>query len=133
MHLKPVIMKKLFLLTTMIFSTMFLASAQDELAKEVFSSIESNDLIALSEYLGEDLVIEILEDEDLLSRDEAIEKLQSFFLENPASSFEFKHSGDSGGGSTFAIGYMKTESSNLRIYFVVEEGKVSELCFQEDI
>lgn len=110
----------------------FGVQAQNDLVEQVFESLKTMDTESLANYLQDDVVLEVFEEEDLLTKEEAIEKVKAFLAENEAKSVALKHRGDSGNGTSFAIGSLETEGSTLRIYFVVEDGKVSELCFHEN-
>jgi len=106
--------------------------AQTDVIDQVFLSLNDRDGASLKDLMQEDVFIEVLDDEDFLSNEEAIEKVNTFLEENSVTSIEYKHRGDSGGGTAYAIGDLKMDGKVLRVYFVVEDGKVSELCFQEN-
>lgn len=125
-------MKNLMFTLMLGITMMFSANAQNDVVNQVFESLKTMDTATLAEYLQDDIVLEVMEEEDLLSKSEALEKVQSFLNEKNAKGVSLKHRGDSGNGTVFAIGSLETEGGTLRIYFVVEDGKVSELCFQEN-
>ncbi len=110
----------------------FGAQAQTDLVDKVFESLRTMDTETLSEFLQDDVILEVFDEEDMLTKSEAIEKVKSFLAEQNAKGVSLKHRGDSGNGTSFAIGSLETDAANLRIYFVVEDGKVSELCFHEN-
>jgi len=110
----------------------FALQAQADLIDQVFESLKTQDIETLETFLQEEVILEVLDDEDIFTKAEAVEKIKAFLTENNASTVSLKHQGDSGNGTSFAIGSLETADGNMRIYFVVEEGKVSELCFQEN-
>ena len=106
--------------------------AQQQVVNEISKAMKGGDIETLGTLLGEELVLTLKDEENLVTNKEATDLLSDFFGEATPASFSIKHQGNSKDGSHFAIGSLKINGENLRTYFVVNGGKVSELCIEED-
>ncbi len=76
----------------------------------------------LSSYFDEDVELALIDDEDMYGKEEAKEKLSSFFSSNPPTSFTQVHKGTSKGeDSHYVIGDLVVDGKTFRVYIYLEE------------
>ncbi|HKK74380.1 MAG TPA: DUF4783 domain-containing protein [Saprospiraceae bacterium] len=110
---------------------------QDVHLENITSAINQGDLQALEQYLDDKVEVALLEEGDIYVKQEAVNKLKSFFSQHPGATFQPVHKGYSGGKSSlYCIGDMKTQGKNYRVfmYIKVEEGRyfIQELRFEKN-
>lgn len=85
----------------------------------------NNDFVGLIPYFDPNIKLEILKNEEILSKKEAASKLENFFS-TPIKSFKLIHEGGSDNKLKFFIASIGVSNENYRTYFLYREaaGKV---------
>jgi len=99
----------------------FMVFSQTDVLDEVASAVTSGNSKGISKYFDTNVEITILDKESVYSKAQAEMVLSSFFTKNPVQSFELIHRGNSGEGSAYAIGKLKTGTNMFRTYFFVKQ------------
>ncbi|MEO1517356.1 MAG: DUF4783 domain-containing protein [Bacteroidota bacterium] len=87
----------------------------------------------LRPYLGEEVELTLLEEEDILSAEEAMAKLASFFDQHPADGFRLRHRGQSGGGdNSYLIGNFRSGTKSFRTYLNFYKEKIVEIRMEDE-
>lgn len=125
-------MKKSWLFICSLMMLFCITYAQTSIIQTITDGLKNNDIGELLRQLDDDVQLTILEEEDSYEKEKGIGILQQFFETFPTETYQMKHSGESNDGSEFAIGEIDREGALYRIYFVVNEQKVSEFCIELD-
>ncbi|MGB1206486.1 MAG: DUF4783 domain-containing protein [Chitinophagales bacterium] len=120
-----------FIITVLIasFFTTF-GFAQNNLGK-INQSLKSGDASNLAQYFNHSLEITILDDENTFNKTVATQKVKSFFASHKPNSFVIKHQGTAPNGSKYVIGALTTSKGTFRTYFVIANGLIQELAFED--
>jgi hypothetical protein len=111
MRMKVKIGSTLVLLTT----SLFVAQAQDDLAKNIKSSFKAGNLNGLADYMGQKLEVAFESEKKTYSRDKAEQVLGKFFTENKPKDFQVLHQGASKDGLKFYIGEYSSNTGTFRV------------------
>jgi hypothetical protein len=84
----------------------------------ISDSFRKGDARALSRHFNDNIELVILSKEDVYSKSQAELILRNFFSENKPVGFDLLHEG--GKETRFAIGNLKTEKGDFRIYFLLK-------------
>lgn len=91
----------------------------------VISSLKTGNASALSEYFNQNIELVVLDKDDVYSKDQAKQLVQSFFNNNTAQRFNIIHQGGKD-GAHYAIGNLTTNKGIFRVYFLIKvNGKES--------
>jgi len=105
-------------------------NGQTKAMGEISTLLQKGDAAGFDSYLGEQVLLNILEEEVQADKKTALNALKDFFTINPPQNFSHKHNGQSKDGNVFAIGAYKTKDTELRTYYVLKDGKIRELCIE---
>ena len=113
-------LKTLFSLICLYVMSMGFAFSQD-----ISNALKSGNVNELKTYLAAQIDLSIGDDEDLLSKQEAVKRLNAFFSTNNPSGFNIVHEGKSASGLAYSIGELKTDSGVYRVsyYYDNKNGK----------
>lgn len=97
-----------------------------DIIDNVASAIRSGNSKEVAKYFDSNVEITILDKESVYSKVQAEMVLRDFFSKNPVQSFEVVHRGNSGEGSAYGIGPLKSSNQSFRVYFYVKQkGSIS--------
>ncbi len=105
-------------------------NAQTDAMGAISTLLEKGDAAGFDSYLGEQVLLNILDEEVQADKNTALSALKDFFTINPPQKFSHKHNGQSKDGNVFAVGAYQTDNAEMRTYYVLKEGKIQELCFE---
>lgn len=102
----------------------------------ISKAIKKGDATALAQYFDADVEVTILDDVNILSKDEAKDALSSFFKSHKPNAYSQVHQGTSKGqGGQYSIGDMKTASEKFRVYIYLRiennEHLIQEIRFEK--
>ncbi|TVR81734.1 MAG: DUF4783 domain-containing protein [Saprospirales bacterium] len=108
----------------------FVSSAQN--IAEFTSAMNSGDAIKIASMIDSTTNLQIEQKRSRACKQEAEKLLQDFFIENPGTKLEIRHSGNrnSGNGAFYKIGTLTSGSNSFRV-FVLFETKKDQLVIQE--
>ena len=98
-----------------------LSFSQADILDNVAGAVSSGNSKGISRYFDNNVEITILDKESVYSKVQAEMVLRDFFTKNPVQSFELIHRGNSGEGSAYAIGKLKTSTQVFRTYYFVKQ------------
>ena len=99
------------------FSAFTLVGGLDDIKK----ALKSGDAVALGQFMGNNVEIEIDGDVDYYTKAEAIAKMKSFFAANRVSKFSQAHQGSTKDNSAqFLICHIDTKSGSYRVYLLMK-------------
>lgn len=99
------------------FSAFTLVGGLDDIKK----ALKSGDAVALGQFMGNNVEIEIDGDVDYYTKAEAIAKMKSFFAANSVSKFSQAHQGSTKDNSAqFLICHIDTKSGSYRVYLLMK-------------
>ncbi len=114
------------LLTLALVLSPFLGSgvAQAQSIGDITKALGSGNTAALASMMDTEVELSLLGDENLYSRDQARQKLETFFASNPPSGFSQVHQGSSkSDNAEYCIGNLTTSTGVYRLYiYVVKKG-----------
>ena len=90
-----------------------------EIPEGIVKSLAVGNSRELSRHFNETIELVVLTSEDVYSKSQAELILRSFFSENRPVKFELLHTGGKE-SSRYAIGNMKTEKGEFRVYFLLK-------------
>jgi len=104
-------------------SILFVFSAFFLQAQNIFKSIAAQDLSSITRLLGEETDLCLLDDQEILSKNEVVKKLSSFLATIKPKSCEKVHSGNSvGNRSNYSLGKLITaDNQAYRVFIFAEE------------
>ena len=104
--------------------------------EDVALAIESGNAKEVSSFFEAKVELKIKETEKVYSKTEAEIQLKKFFTTHQPKSFNIIHKGSSKKGSKYAIGQLKTNSGNFRVYVLIKakngDSFIKELRFEND-
>ncbi len=109
-----------------------LCLGQSNVIDSITKGLQQNDITELIEWLNDDLQITLLEEEDSYEKEKGVEVLKEFFDKLNTEGYELKHNGESADGSKFVIGELHSKEDTYRIYYVLNDQKVTEFCIELD-
>lgn len=96
--------------------------SQDGVADKVATAMAKGDVAGITAHMVSTVDLAILEDEDMLPRDQVAAKLTAFFKSHPAKGFEVKHKGKSKLDDHYRIGDLKTGNGTFRVTYFMKKG-----------
>lgn len=109
-----------FLLLTML-AMPFAVFSSFDIIDNIANAIRSGNSKEVAKYFDSNVEITILDKEAVYSKVQAEMVLRDFFAKNPVQSFEVVHRGNSGEGSYYGIGPLKSANQSFRVYFYVKQ------------
>ena len=98
---------------------------------EITKALGSGDTQALAAMMDAEVELSLLEDENLYSRDQAVQKLSAFFSAHPPSGFSQVHQGSSkSDDAEYCIGNLATKDGSYRVYIYIAK-KGDRMVLQE--
>jgi hypothetical protein len=94
-------------------------SVSREIPEGITDSFSKGNSRALSRHFNDNIELVVLTNEDVYSKSQAEIILRNFFSENKPVKFDLLHSGGKE-ASRYAIGNLKTEKGDFRIYFLLK-------------
>ena len=95
-----------------------MASAQS--LGEITKALGRGDTQALAAVMDSEVELSLLEDENLYSRDQAVQKLSAFFADHTPSGFSQVHQGSSkSDDAEYCIGNLTTNDGSYRVYIYI--------------
>jgi hypothetical protein len=85
----------------------------------VILSLKTGNASTLSEYFNQNIELVVLDKDDVYSKDQAKQIVQSFFDANSAQRFAIIHQGGKD-GAHYAIGNLTTNKGVFRVYFLLK-------------
>jgi len=99
----------------------------------IVAPLSQGDVATLSQYFAEEIDMNILEEEELLLKAEAVERLTRFYEAFPDRQFSLVHSGQSQTGKhRYIIGNYKVPSDILRTYVGLRGDTILEIRIQSN-
>ena len=86
---------------------------------EIFLAFKAGNVEEISKYLNSTIELVILDNEDFYTKKVAEGILKEFFKEHQTNDFIIKHKGGKT-ESSYAIGNLKTQNGNFRVYFLIK-------------
>lgn len=104
---------------------------------DITRALGSGDLAALADMMDAEVELSILTDENLYAKEQARQKLQTFFAANAPSGFSQVHQGSSkSDNAEYCIGNLSTNNGVYRVYiYVAKKGErmlLQELRFDRE-
>ncbi len=94
-------------------------------------AIAAGDVSTISSYMDETVEVCLLNIDDFLAKEKAIEAMNSFYATHSPKSFNIIHQGESKGkGSQYFIGNLKTDGDSFRVFIALENTGGKELIQQ---
>lgn len=114
--------KKSFILVILISVSAFSAPAQDlaKIPSGISLAFKTGNATELSKFLNSTVQVTLLGKEDFYKKNVAETILKDFFTEYKIKDFVIRHQGGSN-DSQYAIGNMKTEKGEFRVYFLLKK------------
>jgi hypothetical protein len=111
------LVKKLLLLTVLIFALSGAGWAQARPIDAISASMKSGNAAAVSRYFGPSIDISINNSTSTYSRTQGEQVLRDFFSRNPVKDFDIDYSGNStSSNSCFSIGTLQTANGKYKVY-----------------
>ena len=112
---------KLVLLSFLMLSALPNVVAQSsEVPPEIISALDKGDAGKLSAYLNTNVELVVGNKNDVFSKQQASGIITDFFRTNKVSSFQLLHKGNKE-ATSFAIGEIKTNTGNYRVYVLTRK------------
>lgn len=115
--------KRYIILLLILFAVTPVITAQT-ISKEIVTAFEKGDAKKLSKHLHKNLEIKLLDNIQMVSKNQATRLLQEFFDKHPPSSFTITYEGTKQ-GSKYGIGKLQSKDSTYRVnvYFMNQENE----------
>ena len=112
---------KLVLLSFLMFCALpHVAAQSSEVPPEIISALDKGDTGKLSAYLNANVELVVGNKNDVFSKQQATGIITDFFRTNKVSSFQLLHKGNKE-ATSFAIGEIKTNTGNYRVYVLTRK------------
>ncbi|MEM1217218.1 MAG: DUF4783 domain-containing protein [Bacteroidota bacterium] len=113
-----------------VFFTPFLAVAQEGMP-QITKALSAGDAEALGAYFDENIELSILEEEGILNKSQALQKVKRFLSAHSVTSFAEVHQGASrSSDSQYLIGNLATSNGTFRVYVYLTQ-EAGKLIIQE--
>ena len=99
-----------------------LGFSQGNVADNVASAMGKGDVADITAHMVSTVDLAILDDENMLPRDQVAAKLKAFFRDHPAKGFEVKHKGKSKLDDHYRIGDLRTANGTFRVTYFMKKG-----------
>ena len=96
------------------------AAQSSEVSSEIISALDKGDAGKLSAYLNTNVELVVGNKNDVFSKQQASGIITDFFRTNKVSSFQLLHKGNKE-ATSFAIGEIKTNTGNYRVYVLTRK------------
>ena len=93
---------------------------QSDILDNVALAIRNGNSKDIARYFDSNVEITILDRESSYSKTQGEMVLRDFFSKNQVQTFDLKHRGTSGEGSTYGIGTLKAAGQSYRVYYFVK-------------
>jgi hypothetical protein len=116
-------MKSLYIIPVLLISISSLVStAQDQanIPGEISIAFKAGNAAELSKYMNSTIELLLLDKEDFYKKNVAESILKDFFTEYKTKDFTIRHQGAKN-DAQYAIGNLKTEKGDFRIYFLLKK------------
>ncbi len=128
--------KYIILIFTLMAVSLSVNSKTDgDIPVNIFKSIETGDVEALSNYFSESIELILADKEGIYSKRQATQILKQFFNNNRPEKFNVLHQGGSE-NAKYAIGTLNTTQGKYRIHFLVKiennKAQIHQIRIQEE-
>lgn len=115
-------MKFVSLLSTVLLCCSTLAAGQEQtkIPNGITIAFKAGNAAELSKYMNSTIELLLLEKEDFYKKNAAEAILKDFFSEYPARDFSIRHQGAKN-DAQYAIGNLKTDKGDFRVYFLLKK------------
>jgi hypothetical protein len=116
-------MKSLYIIPVFLISfSSLVATAQDQanIPGEISIAFKAGNAAELSKYMNSTIELLLLDKEDFYKKNVAESILKDFFTEHPTKDFTIRHQGAKN-DAQYAIGNLKTEKGDFRVYFLLKK------------
>jgi hypothetical protein len=113
------------------FASMWAANANN-IPKEIITCFKTGNASALSGFINSSLELQVLDNENVYSKDQAEQILKKFFNQNKPVDFVVLHQSGKD-GAYYAIGTLHTVQGKYRVYFLIKEQNGKRLIHQLSI
>lgn len=115
-------MRFLKFVPVLLFSFSLLASAQDQtkIPGGISIAIKAGNAAELAKYMNSTIELLLLDKEDFYKKNAAEAILNDFFQEYPTRDFTIRHQGAKN-DAQYAIGNLRTEKGDFRVYFLLKK------------
>ena len=96
------------------------AAQSSEVSSEIISALDKGDAGKLSAYLNTNVELVVGNKNDVFSKQQATGIITDFFRTNKVSSFQLLHKGNKE-ATSFALGEIKTNTGNYRVYVLTRK------------
>jgi hypothetical protein len=126
-------MKTLSILSFFFLLQLFVAlpiQAQSSTMEIIKSALKTGNTTELSQFFAAKFDLILFDDEDHLTKAEAVTKLNAFFAQNRPNGFTQKHETVAPNGAKCLIGILSTSSGSFRTTVLVLNGKIEEIVIE---
>jgi hypothetical protein len=115
-------MKFASLLSAVLLSCSTIAAGQEQtkIPNGITIAFKAGNAAELSKYMNSTIELLLLEKEDFYKKNAAEAILNDFFTEYPARDFSIRHQGAKN-DAQYAIGNLKTDKGDFRVYFLLKK------------
>lgn len=116
-------MKSLYIIPVFLISfSSVVATAQDQanIPGEISIAFKAGNAAELSKYMNSTIELLLLDKEDFYKKNVAESILKDFFTEHQTKDFTIRHQGAKN-DAQYAIGNLKTEKGDFRVYFLLKK------------
>ena len=116
-------MKSLYIIPVLLISfSSLVATAQDQanIPGEISIAFKAGNAEELSKYMNSTIELLLLDKEDFYKKNVAESILKDFFTEHQTKDFTIRHQGAKN-DAQYAIGNLKTEKGDFRVYFLLKK------------
>ncbi len=103
-----------------VISIAFTVQEQTKIPGGISIAIKAGNAAELSKYMNSTIELLLLDKEDFYKKNVAETILKDFFAENQTKDFIIRHQGAKN-DAQYAIGNLKTEKGNFRVYFLLKK------------
>ena len=96
------------------------AQEQTQIPGEISIAIKAGNAAELSKYMNSTIELLLLDKEDFYKKNIAETILKDFFIEHKTKDFTIRHQG-ARNDSQYAIGNLKTDKGDFRVYFLLKK------------
>ena len=110
------------ILVVLIFTSSLVASGQDQakIPGGISIAFKAGNAVELSKYMNSTIELLLLDKEDFYKKNVAEEILKDFFAQYQTKDFTVRHQGAKS-DAQYAIGNLKTEKGDFRVYFLLKK------------
>ncbi len=116
-------MKSLYIIPVLLISfSSLVVTAQDQanIPGEISIAFKAGNAAELSKYMNSTIELLLLDKEDFYKKNVAESILKDFFTEHQTKDFTIRHQGAKN-DAQYAIGNLKTEKGDFRVYFLLKK------------